>query len=67
MPASSVSAVLLRALLLTVTPHTARLLTNYLLDMLEDIVNETETDLDNKLFELLKRFLRDTEGDPRLD
>ena len=65
MPHSAVASILLRALLLTVTPKTAALLNRMLLDLLQDLANKTETDLDNKLFELMKRFLAQTDEPPR--
>lgn len=67
MPHSVVASVLLRALLLTVTPKTAAILNKMLLDLLQDLANKTETDLDNKIFELMKRFLATTEGEPKAD
>lgn len=55
----TVANILLRALLITVTPRTAALLNRLLFELLEDLANRTETDLDNKLYELMKRFLAD--------
>lgn len=57
----TIANVLLRALLITVTPRTAAMLTNLLFELLDDLAAKTQTDLDNKLFELMRRFMIDAE------
>jgi hypothetical protein len=60
-----VAKVLLRALLITVTPRTAAALNNLLMELLEDLAEKTKTDLDDKLFALFKRFLATTDTPPK--
>jgi len=52
-----IAKILLRALIATVTPATARLLNRLLLDLLQDLAAKTETDLDDRLYEVFKNFL----------
>lgn len=63
---------LLKTLLYTITPRTAEILANELADLFERLAAKTETDLDDQLVELLKRFILRSEtppkpGEPRAD
>ena len=50
------SKVLLRALLLSITPKNVEMVTRLLIGLLGEFAKKTETNLDDKLYEIFKRF-----------
>lgn len=47
-------------LLASITPKTVALVNRFLIQLLQRIAEETDTELDDKLVELLSRFLKDS-------
>jgi len=59
--------ILLRALLLTLTPKTVALAVDMLLDMLREFSEKTENEIDDKIYQLFRDFTDRPEVKKELD